>query len=514
MKPVNRRSVLGLNCPDEAPWTPCSWCGTSCGRPTGFPTALPDAVFPRQTSLRPSRFASTYLSEQRLTEPQKRSCSGDLHPVPWDLAFREFTGRFKEIQWRHGPKSVVVVVPGQLPIEELAFARDLVHNGMGARWGGMCLGEGLTQTRLHFDDQQGNQTPLCQPDDFRTADAIILIGAPSFRPHTQRYGIRPDVIEIHAQAGNGTEEPPEGSLCVSPGGEGLLLRGLARTLMELCLGGDPFSLSALPLEWRELALEFRDDELPHIAAQLGIQESQIRQLARRIFQARQTSIWWQLDGRQNVPPAWTLDALTLVRVCRLIGQPDSRANVALAPCGVLGAHLVEEVTPRFPLGPQRHQATLGNGPTWETIREEIENGEIQGLWVIGTNSVSDASEFLPRSILKHLEFLVVQRDSVSCPFVEEADLCFPSAGWGEKSGTIILPSGLGVTNDPTRTPPGAALTDFQIFRQVANYWGCGARYEHWETCDGLLKHLVQAAGKAGWQLEFSENPAVMRGRQF
>lgn len=491
MKSVHHRSTLGFDTPGETEWIRCNWCGTSCGCSIDLSQGLPS---PR--SARQLRFASMSAGERRLTQPHKRTRSGDLVPVTWDLALREFTGRLKEIQWRHGQKSVVAVVPGQLPIEELALVRDLVCHGMGARWGGTFLGEGLSQTRLLFEEHQGNGTVLCQPDDFRNAGVILLVGTSSFDPQILRHGMIPDVIDLKTR---------------SAGSEGALLKGIGRVLLEVHIGRDLLTFHGQPAEWGELAREFYDVDLQQISVQTGVHPDQISDLARRISCAHQTSIWWQLDATQGEGAPWTRDALNLIRVCRLWGQADSRANVALSPCGALGHLMMEELCHRFPLGKHIHQASHSIVTHWESIQEGIERGEIQGLWVIGTNSASAAGSVLPQSLLKRLEFLVVQGETLSSPFLQEADLYLPAAGWGEKPGTVVLPSGKVVTNSPKLPPPGMSQADFQIFRQVSDYWGCGVHYEHIETTDSVLQLLREASGRLGWPLELFPAQSLMRG---
>ena len=72
-----------------------------------------------------------------------------------------------------------------------------------------------------------------------------------------------------------------------------------------------------------------------------------------------------------------------------------------------------------------------------------------------------------------------------------ADLVLPAAGWGEKEGTFINSERrLGVIR-PVKKAPGQALSDFRIFRLVAESWGCGHLFEDWMTPESVFQTMKQ-----------------------
>jgi assimilatory nitrate reductase catalytic subunit len=68
----------------------------------------------------------------------------------------------------------------------------------------------------------------------------------------------------------------------------------------------------------------------------------------------------------------------------------------------------------------------------------------------------------------------------------------PAAGWGEKEGTFINSERrIGLTKKVSRAP-GQALSDFNIFKLVAHYWGCSELFAGWtspEAAFQILKRL-------------------------
>jgi predicted molibdopterin-dependent oxidoreductase YjgC len=108
------------------------------------------------------------------------------------------------------------------------------------------------------------------------------------------------------------------------------------------------------------------------------------------------------------------------------------------------------------------------------IFEEIEKGEIKGLWLIATNPVASMPDtHRIRKILSRLEFLVVQDVFYPLESADFAHVFLPGAMWAEKTGTF--------TNSERRVnlvrkavnPPGEARSDLEIFIAVGEKLGMG-----------------------------------------
>jgi len=71
-------------------------------------------------------------------------------------------------------------------------------------------------------------------------------------------------------------------------------------------------------------------------------------------------------------------------------------------------------------------------------------------------------------------------------------LFLPAAGWGEKEGTFINSERRFGLVKKAACAPGEALSDFNIFRLAAHYWGCGDMFREWtspEAAFQILKRL-------------------------
>ena len=72
-----------------------------------------------------------------------------------------------------------------------------------------------------------------------------------------------------------------------------------------------------------------------------------------------------------------------------------------------------------------------------------------------------------------------------------ADLVLPAAGWGEKDGVFINSERrIGITRKVSRAP-GQALSDFNIFRLIAHYWGCADLFEEWDSPEAVFRILTR-----------------------
>ncbi|MDB6171479.1 MAG: nitrate reductase [Chthoniobacteraceae bacterium] len=111
-----------------------------------------------------------------------------------------------------------------------------------------------------------------------------------------------------------------------------------------------------------------------------------------------------------------------------------------------------------------------------TMLEMAERGEIEFMWVIGTNPlVSLPDQNRTERILRRM-FLVVQDPFVDTESVALADIYLPVAMWGEKSGCITNADRSVNYLQKAVEPPGEARSDLAIFVEVANRLGFKDRH--------------------------------------
>ncbi|HEX9889808.1 MAG TPA: molybdopterin dinucleotide binding domain-containing protein, partial [Nitriliruptorales bacterium] len=92
-------------------------------------------------------------------------------------------------------------------------------------------------------------------------------------------------------------------------------------------------------------------------------------------------------------------------------------------------------------------------------------------------------------LLGQLEFLVVQDLYPTTETARLADLVLPAAGWGEKEGTFINSERRIGLQKRVRAAPGQALSDFRIFKLIAQAWGCGELLRWWSSPEAVFRIL-------------------------
>jgi assimilatory nitrate reductase catalytic subunit len=128
---------------------------------------------------------------------------------------------------------------------------------------------------------------------------------------------------------------------------------------------------------------------------------------------------------------------------------------------------------------------------YDQIVDAIADGKIKGLWIIATNSShSWINQRKFNEVTRRLDFLVVQDMYHTTETAQRAHLVLPAAAWGEKTGTFINSERrIGLVKKVSR-PPGQALSDFNIFRLVAQYWGCGEMFKGWSSPEAVF-HILR-----------------------
>jgi ferredoxin-nitrate reductase len=101
-----------------------------------------------------------------------------------------------------------------------------------------------------------------------------------------------------------------------------------------------------------------------------------------------------------------------------------------------------------------------------------EQGSIRFLWIIGTNPAVSLPELHRiRSILAKEGLFVVVSDAFLSETAHFADVVFPAAIWGEKTGTFTNADRTVHLSEQAVEPPGEARADGEIFIDFANRLG-------------------------------------------
>jgi assimilatory nitrate reductase catalytic subunit len=239
----------------------------------------------------------------------------------------------------------------------------------------------------------------------------------------------------------------------------------------------------------------------------GLSVEALKRFALAIHRGERVSFWWTMGVNQGHEATRTAQAIiNLALMTDNMGRPGTGANSITGQCNAMGSRLFSNTTNLLgghEFQNQEHRRKLAgilgidescipSQDSWayDQIVKGIDREEIKGLWIIGTNaSHSWIQQESFNHLIEKLEFLVVQDMYGNTETARRADLVLPAAGWGEKEGTLINSERrIGLVKRVSRAP-GQALSDFNIFRLIAQYWGCGEMFSRWTSPEQVFQIL-------------------------
>lgn len=473
-------------------------------------------------------------SPDRATRPLMKNAAGKLEPTDWDTALRTFVGRMRAIQDQHGPQAVAFLSTGQIATEEMALLGSLAKFGMGMHHGDGNTRQCMATAVVAYKQSFGFDAPPYTYADFEESDVIVLIGSnlciahPILWQRVMRNPHRPEIIVIDPRATE-TAMAATQHLAVYPKSDLSLLYGVANLLIERDWIDHDF-VNAHTTGFDDFATFAQAYPIDRVTHETGLSAESIEQLARTIHRGKRVSFWWTMGVNQSHQAVRTAQAIiNLALMTGNIGRPGTGANSITGQCNAMGSRLFSNTTNLLGghdfarpedrakvariLGISESQIPTAASWPYHQIMEGILRKEIRGLWVIATNPAhSWINQGTAHDILDRLDFLVVQDMYHNTETARMADLVLPAAGWGEKEGTFINSERrIGVISKVKRAP-GEALADFQIFKLIADYCGCGEMFRQWSSPEAVFQILKQLSAGQPCDITGIDDYAMLRHR--
>ncbi len=454
-------------------------------------------------------------SPDRATTPLLRSESGNLEPVDWATALSAFTTNLKKIKQEHGPESVAFLSTGQIPFEEMAFLGCLFKFGMGFVHADANTRQCMATAATAYKQAFGFDAPPGSYSDFEESDVIVLIGAnlciahPILWQRVMRNKRSPKIIVIDPRATE-TAQAATQHLALKPKGDLTLLYTIAHCILR---DGRIDTATLEHTEGFEDFCKFLPTYTPAAATEkTGLDAETIEELARTVSDPDKRVSWWWTMG-VNQSHEGTRTAQAIINLCLMtgnIGKPGTGPNSITGQCNAMGSRLFSNTTSLLGghdflnethrqkiasiLDIPYEKITSQTSLAYDEILDAVLDGKIKALWIVATNpfhSWIDSQKL--EKLRSNLDFLVVQDMYSTTESALSADLLLPAAGWGEKSGCFINSERRIATIKPVRKAPGQALTDFRIFRLIADSWGCGDLFKNWTTPEDAFKILQKVS---------------------
>jgi ferredoxin-nitrate reductase len=448
----------------------------------------------------------------RATSPLLRNPkTGELEAVSWERALAAFVENFRGVQRKHGPHALAFLSTGQIVMEEMALLGALAKFGMGMLHVDSNTRQCMATSHVAYKQSFGFDAPPFTYADFEESDVLVFVGAnpciahPIMWQRVMRNRRKPAIIVIDPRKTE-TAMLATQHLALRPKSDLTLLYGLARQLIALGAVKRDY-VAAHTTGFAGFESFVAAFTLERTAAETGLSPEALARCAESIARGERVSFWWTMGVNQSHEATRTAQAIiNLALMTGQIGRPGTGANSITGQCNAMGSRLFGNATSLlggYDFGRAEERAHVAGilgidaakipaEKSWayDQIIDGIETGAIRGLWVIATNTAHswiNSGRFA--ALRAKLDFLVVQDMYGTTETARMADLVLPAAGWGEKEGVFINSERrLGVTRKVARAP-GVALSDFAIFKLVAEAWGCGEMFRAWDSPSGAFRIL-------------------------
>ncbi|MFQ8431521.1 molybdopterin-dependent oxidoreductase [Amaricoccus sp. W119] len=474
--------------------TTCPYCGVGCGvlatpDGAGGVAITGDAEHPAnfgRLCSKGSALGQTVGLEGRLLTPR---IGGEA--AGWDAALNLVAARIRSAIETRGPESVAIYGSGQMLTEDYYVANKLMKGFIGAANidtnSRLCMASSVAGHRRAF----GTDTVPGTYEDLEEADLVVLVGSNLAWCHPVLYqrlaaakAARPGmkVVTVDPRR-TATTDLADLHLALRADTDVALFNAL---LAEIARRGaaDAAYLDA-HVTGLDVALESASATDP---AMTGLApEDLARFLDLWIGTKRVVTVYSQ---GVNQSQAGT-DKVNAIINCHLAtgrigrpgmgpfsvtGQPNAMGGREVGGlANMLAAHLdIENPTHRFLVGQFWNATRLATKPGLKAVDlfRACGRGEIEVLWVIGTNPVVSMPEAdAVAEALGKVPLVVVSDMFPTTDTARRADVLLPALGWGEKSGTVTN-SERRVSRQRAFLPaPGEARPDWWALAEVGRRLG-------------------------------------------
>ncbi|MBN9507232.1 MAG: molybdopterin-dependent oxidoreductase [Altererythrobacter sp.] len=439
-------------------------------------------------------------SKRRGTTPMiRRKRGAPLQPVSWAKAMEFFVERFRDA-WCRGHQNLACYNSGQLTIEELYTLGKFWRGGLqSANIDGntrLCTATSATGLMANF----GSDGPVASYADIDQADLLCLYGHNVAEVQTVLW----ERMLAAKQANGGriivadprrTPTVLQGAdlhLQLAPGTNVALMNGLIHLLVRNGWVDRDF-VDAHTVGFADMEAVVGEYPPERVAQLCEIPQADLETAAEWIG-TTERFVSTVLQGfYQSVEATAASSLVNSVHLLRgaigkpgagpplMAGQPSAMCNREAGAGGSYPAYRnahneaqMRDLAALWNLDYAHFRHEVPNDIM--TMMETAERGDIEFLWVIGTNPlVSLPDQNRSRRILDKL-FLVVQDPFVDAETVDLADIYFPAAMWGEKTGCITNADRSVNLLLKAVDPPGEARSDFDIVVEAATRLGFEDRH--------------------------------------
>lgn len=510
--------------------TVCPYCGVGCGLEVSVKdnkivkiNAVDDSPVNKGWLCIKGKFGFEYVSHKdRLKNPllkvkKSRNSRTKFERIGWDEALNLIQERLSALRERYGPASIAGLSSAKCTNEEnylfQKFFRQILKSnnidhcarlchastiaGLARTIGSAAMSNSLKEIEEISDCilVTGTNVSESQPVTFYKIRKAVQRGAKLIVIDPRKIDVA-DIASLYIQPRLGTDV--------------MVFNAMAKIILEERLYSKKFIQERVEnfAEYKKFMEGFSLKQAIEIA---GVREGDIRKAARIYATSHASVILWSMGITQHTTGTDNVMALSnLALLTGQIGKPGAGPSPLRGQSNVQGAcdmgALVEfypgyqkvenpETMERFKRMWQEEFLPNKVGLSVVEIFKAAYQGKIKALYIMGENPlISDPDIGFVREALEKVEFLVVE-DIFLTETAGYADIVLPAANSFEKEGTF--------TNTERRIqkiskcvePPGEALPDWEIIRNLAHKFGYHWDYKKvWEITDEISRVAPIYAG--------------------
>jgi len=476
--------------------TTCPFCGCGCSiclevKDNHIVRVTPgkeDLVNKGTLCVRASYGCDFIHSPDRLTKPLVK-VNDSFEEVSWEQALELVATRFKQIKDKHGSNSLAVLGSSKCTNEENYLLQRFARCVLGTN--NIDNGSRLynSASRVGLGASIGFSGTTNYLSDLEQSEVILVIGAdPSSSAPAVGYAIKRAVKYKGAKLilidPRQTKLSFFAHLWLQPkvGTDVALINGLAKVIVDEGLLDEEF----VARRTDNFEAFFKDlkaytpnyvEETTDVPSQEILTAARLYAEANRAAIVYGTGITQHMDGTNRVKALANLALLT-GNIRRMGGgiYVLQRENNGQGACdmgtlpdflpgyqSVLDAHVRRKFEERWGVN-----LPAGAGLTALEIMEQIKEGKIKGIYIVGENpALSFPHSRLITEILASLDFLVVQ-DMYLTETARLATVVLPAASFAEKDGTFTNFEGRVQRVQKAIEPLGESLPDWEIILRLAD----------------------------------------------
>jgi formate dehydrogenase major subunit len=467
------KSIVDHGQPDHKVLTTCAYCGVGCsfqvemkGDQVVRMTPHKDGEANHGHSCVKGRFAWGYASHKdRVMNPMIRENTNDpWREVSWDEAIQYSAKRFKEIQKKHGRKSIGGITSSRCTNEEVYVVQKMIRTAFANNNVDTCARVCHSPTGYGLKTTLGTSAGTQPFDSVMDTDVIIVIGAnptvahPVFASQMKRRlreGAKLIVIDPR-QIGlvRSAHIEAEHHIALSPGTNVPVVNSLAHVIVSEGLIDEEYVRERCDLEsfetWKAMILkpENSPEEVAKIA---GVDAETIREAARLYGSAKNGSIYYGLGVTEHSQGS--------TMVMGMANLAMATGNIGRSGVGVNPLRGQNNVQGSCDMGSFPHELPGYRPVTHDEVRSEFEKhwgvtldaepglripnmfdeacaGNFMGMYIQGEDlAQSDPNTHHVEAALGNMECIVVQ-DLFLNETAKFAHVFLPGTSFLEKDGTF------------------------------------------------------------------------------